>query len=234
MAAIKAYVPRNSSLPPSSNAGSPSPSTLPKRPAYVPRSTTQSPSASDSLKNDAEQILKVSTDPRAICVTLGVVPATNWSANFLQLLAKLPAPLTASLPKTFVSSPRPAGQSSIGSSKYSSFKAFARAVKRKSSDDDEVNGLGLSGTGSSRRPELKRARTDNSATGPAANPSSHELTRSMSATSSNGLTPPTRSAHLSSPHRPARSSLRHEIKERKAGQGTAEWSKDQWSNLFHR
>lgn len=69
MAAIKAYVPRNSSLPPS-NAGSPSPS-LPKRPAYVPRSTTQSPSASDSLKNDAEQILKVSTDLLPICVAFG-------------------------------------------------------------------------------------------------------------------------------------------------------------------
>lgn len=229
MAAIKAYVPRNSSLPPSSNAGSPSPSTLPKRPAYVPRSTTQSPSASDTLKNDAEQILKVSTDWPPICVAFGVV-----SADFLQLLAKLPAPLTSSLPKTFVSSPRPASQSSIGSSKYSSFKAFARAVKRKSSDDDESNGLGLSGTGSSKRPELKRARTDNSATGPAATPSSHELTRSISATNSSGLTPPTRSAHLSSPHRPARSSLRHEIKERKAGQGTADWSKDQWSSLFQR
>lgn len=233
MAAIKAYVPRNSSLPPSSNAGSPSPSTLPKRPAYVPRSTTQSPSASESLKNDAEQILKVSTDLLPICVAFGLVLAVRITDSS-QLLAKLPAPLTSSLPKTFVSSPRPASQSSTGSSKYSSFKAFARAVKRKSSDEEESNGLGLSGTGSSRRPELKRARTDNSATGPAASPSSHELTRSMSATNSSGLTPPTRSAHLSSPHRPARSGLRHEIKERKAGQGSADWTKDQWSSLFHR
>lgn len=154
------------------------------------------------------------------------------STDYAQLLAKLPAPLSSSLPKTFVSSPRPAGLSSPGSSKYSSFKAFARAVKRKSSDDDESNGLGLSGTG--RRPELKRSRTDNSAAGPAGSPSSQELTRSLSATNSSGLTPPSRPAHLSSPHRPARSSLRHEIKERKEGKGTAEWTKDQWSSLFHR
>lgn len=79
MAAIKAYVPRNSPLPP--NAGSPSPS-LPKRPAYVPRSTTQSPSASDSLKNDAEQILKVSNDLLPICVAFGAgMEGTDFSAS---------------------------------------------------------------------------------------------------------------------------------------------------------
>jgi len=156
----------------------------------------------------------------------------------LQLLNALPAPLSDRLGETFLPVPRPQTPSPPAQSKFSSFKQYARSEKRKVAVDDDTPtvGLGLSGTGSvgpnglPSRPPLKKARTasganevrEGAATG------GHDLQRAAS--SSSGLTPPQRaSTHLPSPHRPARSSLRNEIKS-----GTSDWTREQWSNLFHK
>lgn len=162
-----------------------------------------------------------------------------------QLLSGLPAPLSGALGKTLLPVPRPATPSPPSSSSFPSFKAYARAQKRKTSSGDEsgssLGGLGLGiSTGSSlpSRPPLKKARTSEgregtaaaasgSASASAAGVGSHELARAASSSSA-GLTPPLRSApHLPSPHRPARSGLRHEIKS-----GTADWTREQWSSLY--
>ncbi|GMK56849.1 hypothetical protein CspeluHIS016_0306890 [Cutaneotrichosporon spelunceum] len=180
-----AYVPRTGSLAP----GSPGSGSASKRAAFTPRTpsfTASSPQiVSDDVKRNADAILK--------------------------LFSGLPAPIASTLPPTLLAKQSPKTPSS---SAFSSFKAYARAQKRKASDDDSVNGglgLGISlhpSPSITSRPQHKKPRTND-------------------AVAVGTTTPPLRATLLSSPKN--RSSLRNEIA--RGSTSKANWTVEQWAAL---